>query len=130
MTAIKSLIALLLGGLTGGVVYWVIAVVLLLSMHGIPMGSAGGPPTRTDFTVLLVGAMLAGVAAGMVTARLAPARAHALVVLLAISLAIFAYLGFSNPGANWPRWFAATFALAVTAGVITGGLFLCKRSLR
>lgn len=127
MTSLRCIAALLLGGLTGIVVYWVIAVVAYLSMHGIPLGNSGGPPTPADLAIHLVGATLASATAGLVTERLAPLRPMAFVIALAFSLALFAFLGFSKPASNWPAWFAVAFALAVIMGGIAGGLFSGKR---
>lgn len=127
MTSLRCIAALLLGSLTGIVVYWVIAVVAYLSMHGIPLGNPGGPPTPADLAIHLAAAILASATAGMVTERLAPFRPMAFVAILAFSLALLAFLGFSKPASNWPAWFAAAFALTVITGGITGGLLSGKR---
>lgn len=122
MITMKSIAALFLGALVGTAMYWVIAVVAVLGMHGLPLGGEGGPPTRADLAVHLAGAIIASGAAGVVVERLAPVRPMALVVVLAFGLALPACFGFSKPASQWPGWYGVAFALAVLAGAIAGGL--------
>lgn len=123
----KSIAAVLLGGLIAAVTYWVGAIITFLSMHGIPLGSAGGPATRADVAANLAVAIVASIAAGAVVSRLAPMRPLAHVVALALGLAVLVLWSFTKPTSQWPSWYPAILVLVGAVGTIAGGLLRNER---
>ena len=126
----KSIAAVLLSGLIAAVAYWVGAIIVFLSMHGMPLGSAGGPATRADVAANLAVAIVASIGAGAVAARLAPMWPLAHVVALALGLAMLVLWSFTKPTSQWPSWYPATLALVGVVGTIAGGLLCSARLLK
>lgn len=130
MTLIRSIGALLLGGLVGVVVYLAGAIIAFVSMHGIPLGSPGGAATRADLAVNLAGAIIASALAGTVAARLAPHRPLAHALALALGFAVLALWGFSKPASQWPSGYPMALALVGAVGTIIGGLLAGHRKAK
>lgn len=115
----RRVIAVVAGTLAAVVGYWCAAVVALLTMHGIPMGSAGGPPTTADGLVSLAIAAAASCGGGLLTARIAAGR----YVMLApgLLLGVMSVVGFSRPSSHWPSWFPYGMAASCAAGALLAG---------
>ena len=120
--AAKSISGVVAGGMIAASGYWIAAVIALLAMHGIPLGSSGGPPSTADVSAHLVLASGASFVGGLVAIRIAGyrPRLHALVLGGLLGTAVF--LGFSKPASNWPAWFP--YGMAVACGC---GAFLASR---
>lgn len=125
---LKSIGGLIAGGLVAAAGYWVAAVVAFIVMHGLPLGSPGGPPTTADISVHLAFATAASFGGGLVAAWIAGYRPqlHALVIggLLAMSM----FLGFSKPATHWPAWFPYGMAVACATGAVLASRFAIRRS--
>jgi hypothetical protein len=97
-------------------VYWLGAVIALLSMRGVPLGSAGGSPTPAELLLHLILAAIAcfgGTMLALIVARRSP-LAHAIV--LGLLMGIGAIAGFGKPASNWPRWFGYGMGAACLLG--------------
>ncbi|HUF66576.1 MAG TPA: hypothetical protein VMM17_11440 [Gemmatimonadaceae bacterium] len=114
----RSLIAVTAGSVAAFLAYWFGAVVALIVMHGIPLGSAGGAPATADIAVhlgLTAIATFGGSRLAIRLGRTAP-RAHGLAVGLV--LAVGAVAAFGGASSSWPRWFGFAIAAASCAGAI------------
>lgn len=111
----RSIAALVVGAGIASITYWVGAVIALLAMHGIPLGSPSGPPTRADVLVHLSLAAVATYAGSAMSMRIALGRRELHAIALGVLLAIMVLFGFSKPN-NWPGWFGAAMALACILG--------------
>lgn len=111
----RSIAALVVGAGLASIVYWVGAVIALLAMHGIPLGSPGGPPTWADLLVHLSLAAAGSLAGSSVTMRIAGRRRELYASALGVLLAIIVLVGFSKPN-NWPGWFGPAMAAACIIG--------------
>jgi peptidoglycan/LPS O-acetylase OafA/YrhL len=117
---VRSLAAVV-GGWTVGVVgYQIVAIVALLSVHGIPLGSAGGPPGPAYFAVNLTLSALVAAAAGWTAARIARAHPTAHGAVAGGALAALALWGFTRPASHWPGWYAPVLAWIAVAGCMAG----------
>ena len=112
----RSLAAITVGVVAAAVAYWVGAVIAFLAMHGIPLGSPGGPPTRGDLVAHLVIALIASLAGAATASRILGSRSWPVPMIVGVLLAIGALLGFSRPASNWPPWFPVAMATACLAG--------------
>ncbi|HEU4800839.1 MAG TPA: hypothetical protein VFS94_09410 [Gemmatimonadales bacterium] len=117
----RSMAALAVGVLVAGMLYLLGAAIALLTTVGLPLGSPGGPAPAGYFIINLGLSALAAALGGRVSARIAQARRHRVVALLALVLAGLALWAFSQPGSNWPRWYPPTLALVGAAGTLVGG---------
>lgn len=118
----RSVVALL-GGTAGAViVYWVGAVVALIIMHGIPLGSAGGPPTTGDIVVHLGLGLVAAFCGGLVATRIAAIRPGAHALACGVLLAVGAIVGFGKPTSHWPAWFGFGVAAVCLLGALAAAL--------
>lgn len=111
----RSIAALVIGTAIASIVYWVGAVIALLAMHGIPLGSAGGPPTRADLLVHLSLAAVGTFAGSRVSMRIGRGPPELHTIALGVLLAIIVLVGFSKPN-NWPGWFGPAMAAACIFG--------------
>lgn len=118
----RSLIAVLAGGLVTAVLFQVGTVAAFVGLYGIPLGASPGPPTAGYFVLNLGFAGIAAVAGGWVTARIARQRSLAHVATLALLLAALVLWGFSQPTSQWPRWYPPTLAVVGMAGTLLGGV--------
>ena len=110
------------------IVYWIGAVIALLAMHGIPLGSPGGPPTRADILVhvmLAAGGTLVGSSASM---RIASSQRELHAIALGALLAIIVLAGFSKPN-NWPGWFGSAMAAACILGSLAAAAISGRKRL-
>ena len=121
IAVLRSIGGIVTGAIVAAVTYWVAAVVAFLVMHGIPLGSAGGPPTTGDVTVHLVAASAASLGGGRLAARIASSRPHLHALVPGAVLGIGAFVGLSKPSSNWPDWFAYAMASACIGGAILAG---------
>jgi hypothetical protein len=116
-TAFGGVVGIALGLMSAVLIYWVGAVITLLSLRGIPLGSSGGPPTLPELALHLLFAAAGCAVGGYVALRLAKARlVPALIVGLA--LAVAAVVGFGKPISSWPRGFALAMAAACLSGTL------------
>jgi hypothetical protein len=117
----RNVIAVLAGGLTGAALYQLGAVIALVVLYGIPLGSSPEPPGVPYYILNLSFAALAAGAAGLVTARLARPDPRAAIALVAVILAGVSLWGFTRPASQWPAWYAPVLAMiALTAVGIAG----------
>jgi hypothetical protein len=109
---VRSLVALVSG-----------CLVAHLVIHGIPPGSAGGPPKAGDIGVNISLAFMASLLGSLFSIRLArrSARLHAGAV--GLLLGIGAATGFSKAASNWPSWFGMAMATACLAGALASVLW-------
>lgn len=114
--------------MTAAVGYWIAAVVALLIMHGIPLGSSGGPPSTADVSAHLAFATAASFVGGLVAVRIAGYRPHLHALVLGGLLATSVFLGFSKPASNWPAWFPYGMAVACGCGAFLASRFAIRRS--
>lgn len=126
---LKSIGGVVAGALVAAAGYWIAAVVALLLMHGLPLGSPGGPPATSDVSVHLVFAAVAGFSGGIVALRVAGYKPRLHAFATGALLAAFMFLGFSKPASNWPGWFPHGMALAFGGGAVIAGRFRVRRSL-
>jgi hypothetical protein len=117
----KSIGGVVVGAIVAGVTYWIAIVVAFLAMHGIPLGSAGGPPTTGDISVHLAAAAAASLWGGRVAARIAAYRPHLHAWVPGAVLGTTAFLGLSKPSSHWPDWFAYAIASACMGGAVLAG---------
>ena len=124
----KSIGGVVAGGMIVAAGYWIAAVVALLIMHGIPLGSSGGPPSTADVSAHLAFATAASFVGGLVAVRIAGYRPllHALVLGGLLGTSVF--LGFSKPASNWPAWFPYGMAVACGCGAFLASRFAIRRS--
>ena len=125
---LKSIGGVVAGGLVAVAGYWIAAVVALLSMRGLPLGSPGGPPTTADVSAHLAFATAASFGGGLVAVRIAGYRPHLHALVTGGLLAIFMFLGFSKPASNWPAWFPYGMAVACAGGAVLASYFALRRS--
>jgi hypothetical protein len=120
---LKSISGVVAGGMVAAVAYWIAVVVAFLIMHGIPLGSPGGPPTTADVSTHLAFAAAASFCGALVAVRIAGHQPclHALVLGGLLGLSVF--LGFSKPASHWPAWFPYGMALACGCGAVLAGRF-------
>ena len=121
----RSGLALLLGALVAGAVYLAGAIIGLLTVYGIPLGAE---PARLNLPYLLVNLGFAAAGAGLggwITARIG--RQFSAVGVLAVSLGLFAMLGFSRPASRWPAWYPPLLAILAAGAAVGGGLLQVRR---
>jgi hypothetical protein len=124
LNSMRSILAIAVGGVVAAAGYWVGAVIALLTMHGIPLGSPGGPSTRGDVLAHLVIAMFATLAGARIAVRIEPQWPARNAFILGLLLGAAVMLGFSKRGSGWPPWFPVTMAAAcLLAGVLAGRFF-------
>lgn len=126
---LKSIGSVAAGALVAAVGYWIAAVVALLLMHGLPLGSPGGPPTASDVSIHLLFAAVAGFSGGIVALRIAGHKPRLHAFATGALLATFMFLGFSKPASNWPGWFPYGMAVAFGGGAVLAGRFGVRRSI-
>ena len=125
--ALKSIGGVVAGGFIAAVGYWLVAVVALLLMHGIPLGSSGGPPSTADVSAHLAFATAASFIGALVAVRIAGYRSQLHALVLGALLGISMFLGFSKPTSNWPAWFPYGMALACGCGALLASRFPNRR---
>jgi hypothetical protein len=120
----RSILAIAVGGVVAAVGYYVGAVIALLTMHGIPLGSPGGPATRGDVLAHLVIAMITTFAGATVATRIEPQWPERNAFILGLLLGTAVLIGFSKRGSGWPAWFPIALAAAcLLGGVLVGRFF-------
>jgi hypothetical protein len=97
-------------------------------MHGIPLGSQGGPPTAADLSVHIALAAIATLTGARTAIRISRGSplGHALAV--ALVLGVVAIRGFGKPASNWPDGFGVAMAAACLAGATTATRWRSHRS--
>lgn len=123
----RSLVAVTAASIVAIVAYWCAAVVALLTMHGIPLGSAGGPPTAADISVHLALAALASFGGCLVAFRIARTSPHLHAWAVGAVLAIGAIAGFGKPSSQWPAWFSVGMAASCSVGAIAASRWRMRR---
>lgn len=118
----------MVGGVVAAVGFWVGAVIALLMMHGIPLGSPGGAASRGDVLAHLVIATVATLAGVTVTIRIESHRSERNAVILGLLLATAVLFGFSSRASSWPTWFPIAMAVACLFGGVIAGRFFSPRS--
>jgi len=124
----NSILSVTFGGLAAMAVYWTGAVIALLAMRGMPLGSAGGPATPAEITFHLGLGAVAMLLGAVLTAKLSRTSPRVHVGALGLLLGIGALVGFGKPTSQWPPWFGVAMAalgLGVAAAVL---LWLTPRS--
>ena len=106
------------GCLVAALVYWVGAVVALLALHGIPLGSAGGPPTSTDIVIHFVLAALGAYVGARVAIRISAAGPTWPAMATGALLATFTIASFSKSSSSWPGWFPFGIAASCILGSV------------
>ncbi|HJU75873.1 MAG TPA: hypothetical protein VJ717_19180 [Gemmatimonadaceae bacterium] len=124
----RNLLAVGLGGLAAIVVYWAGAVVTLLLLRGIPLGSAGGPPTPAEIALHLGLAVVATFIGALVTTKVATVAPRVALGAFGVLLAIGALVGFGKSSSQWPRWFGITVAGVCVSTVTACAILWTRRS--
>lgn len=124
---LRYALAILVGCLSAVLVYWLGAVAALLVLRGIPLGSAGGPPTNTELAAHLVLSALAGFVAVVAAGRLSRANTRQLAGPLVVLLALGAVVSFAKPASNWPAWFGVAMAIGCAVGVMGATRWRARR---
>jgi hypothetical protein len=119
---LRSLIALLAGGVVATVLFQVGAVIAFVGLYGIPLGTTVGSPTAHYFVLNLGFAGIAALTAGWLTARIARRRPVAHAGILGVVLAAVVLWGFNQPASQWPSWYPLVLALVGVAGTLAGAL--------
>lgn len=127
-TVLRSIGAIVAGGLVAAIGYWAAAVVALLVMHGLPLGSPGGAPTTADVSAHLAFAAAASLGGGLVAMRIAGCRPRLHALAMGGLLAMSMFLGFSKPASNWPVWFPYGMAVAFATGAALASRLAIRRS--
>ena len=117
----RRVVAVIAGVPAAIIAYWCGAVVALLLMHGIPLGSTGGPATNGDVSLHLVLAVLASFGGALVAIRIARSSPLATAWATGLLLGAGAIAGFSKPASQWPAWFAFGMAAASILGAVAAG---------
>ena len=125
---VRSIAALVVGTAIASIVYWVGAVIALLAMHGIPLGSPGGPPTRADLLVHLMLAAVGTFAGSSVSMQIGRGRRELHAVALGALLAVITLSGFSKPN-NWPGWFGSAMSAACILGSLAAAAISGRKRL-
>lgn len=125
---LKSIGGVVAGGLVAAAGYWIAAIVALLVMHGLPLGSLGGNPTMADVSAHLAFATAASFGGGVVAVRIAGYRPHLHALAIGGLLATFMFLGLSKPTSSWPAWFPYGMAVACAGGAFLASHFAIRRS--
>ena len=103
-------------------------LILLVSMYGMPLGSAVMTPGVSYYLLNYVVSFFAAMAGGWLLVRLAQSGLG-VALLLGIMLAAVAVYGFSRPPSQWPSWYGPVLGIVLIAGVLTGArLTLGRRS--
>jgi hypothetical protein len=126
--ALRSVGGIVVGAFVAAIGYWIAAVVALLLMHGIPLGSAGDPISAADVSIHLVFAIASSFVGALVAMRIAGYRPRRHAAALGALLCISAFLGFSKPTSNWPAWFPYGMALACGCGALLASRYANRRS--
>jgi hypothetical protein len=125
---LRSVGGVVAGALVAAAGYFIAAVAALLLMHGIPLGSQGGPPTPADVSTHLTLATAAAFCGGRVAVRIARFQPSLHAAVTGGLLATFMFLGFSKPASNWPAWFPYGMAVACAAGAVLASRVATRRS--
>lgn len=126
--ALRSIGGVVTGAFIAVIGYWLAAVVALLVMDGIPLGSAGGSPSTADVSVHLALATTGSFGGALIAMWIAGYRPQLHAVVLGALLGVSAFLGFSKPTSNWPAWFPYGMALACGCGALLASRFANRRS--
>jgi hypothetical protein len=127
IAVLRSIGGVAAGGIVTAVTYWIAIVIAFLAMHGIPLGSAGGPPTTGDLAVHHVAAAGASLGGGRVAARIARYRPHLHALAPGALLGSASFVGLSKPSSNWPDWFAYAMAAVCIGAAILAGRMAARR---
>ena len=124
----RSVLSVTAGLVVALLVFWGGAVVALLLLRGIPLGSAGGPSTGSEIVLHLALGAAACFAGAMLTVRLSQTSPRLHVGVLALILAIGALLSFAKPASQWPRWFGVGMAAMCLLGSAAAAAWASRRS--
>jgi hypothetical protein len=98
-------------------VYWAAAVIAMLGMRGVPLGSSGGPPTTAELGLHLLFAAAGSAIGGYVALRMANGR-RAPALIVGMTLAAGAIMGFGKQTSNWPSGFGLGMGAACLCGAV------------
>jgi hypothetical protein len=119
MTALRNVLAVVVGAAVACLLGYIGAVIVLLSTVGIPLGSPGRDPTPREYAVYLVVSSIGSAIGGRTAARLAPRASRRRIGLaVAAGLALLMLWGFSGEGVQWPAWWAPALALSMGGGAL------------
>jgi hypothetical protein len=124
---VRSLLSVLAGSLVAIVLYLGGAAAALLVMRGIPLGSAGSPPTPTEIAVQLALAATASLFGAWLAIRLSSAPSRLQAGAVGLLLGIGAIAGFGKPASQWPAWFGVAIAIACFAGAMSAAAWTIRR---
>ena len=124
----RSLTAVLVGGIVAAVLFQLGAVIALLSFYGIPLGASPTPPGPGYFALNLGCSAVAAVVGGWVTARVAADRPLAHAGAVAVLLGALVLWGFAKPASQWPSWYPPVLALVGLAGLLVGAVLWRSRT--
>lgn len=125
---IRGILAIAAGGVVAVVAYWVGAVIALLLLRGIPMGSSGGPPTGLELALHLALGGTACLLGATLAVRISRASPQLYAGVLALILGAAAFVGFGKPASNWPVWFGAGMAAMCLLGGATAAVWTTRRA--
>lgn len=114
----NSIVAIVVGAAIAIASYWIGAVVALLAMHGIPLGSPGGKATGGDILAHFLIATVATVVGVNAAIRIDRARVRPNSLALGLLLASLSAIAFSKESSSWPRWFPIVMVLACIGGAL------------
>jgi len=125
---VRTLIAVLAGGVVAAVLFQLGAVIALLSSYGIPLGASPTPPGPGYFALNLGCSAIAAVVGGWVTARVAGDRPLAHAGAVGVLLGALVLWGFAKPASQWPAWYPLVLALVGLAGLLLGAALWRSRT--
>jgi hypothetical protein len=114
----RYLLGIFMGCLGAVLVYWTGAVVALLLLRGIPLGSAGGPPTAAELGIHLLLGTIGGFVGTWAASRVSGSAPPLLAISIALLLGLAAIVAFGSPASNWPRWFGIGMAISCAVGAM------------
>jgi hypothetical protein len=120
--SLRSVLAMLIGGIVAAVLFQVGAIVALLGVYGIPLGAESPNPGVLYFVINLGFAALGAGLGGWLAARLVGGRPLVPAAALALGLAVLALWGFSRPSSQWPAWYPGALALVGGGAALVGGV--------
>jgi hypothetical protein len=122
---LRTVLAIAVGVVVAGMLWYGGLVVVVLVTIGIPLGSQPRPVTPTEYAVMLV---LAAAAAGIgarTAASIARQSSRTAVAAVSLVLAVAMLWGFSGRNA-WPDWWGPAMAAVMVVGAWVGGTWRQK----
>ena len=120
---VRDIIAALAGGALAAVLFQLGAAIAFVVLYGIPLGASPGSPTVSYLVLNLGFAGIAAIAGGRLTGSIARGGRRTPVGATAFVLGAVALWSFSQPGSQWPAWYAPVLALVGLVGTLAGGFY-------